>query len=64
MHIHPNNSCGIDCQFGIEIPSVAEFTFLRNDRIKEKTNQLSFPHKLDYDNTDNKHVKLPSNWHY
>jgi hypothetical protein len=64
VHIHPNNSCAIDCQFGIEIPSVAEFTFLRNDRIKHKTNQVNFPHKLDYDNTENKHVKLPSNWHY
>lgn len=33
VHIHPNNVCGIDKTFGIEIPKIAEFTFIRKDRV-------------------------------
>jgi hypothetical protein len=63
VHIHPNNSCGVDYQFGIEIPRVAEFTFLRNDRTTFENYQSQFPHKLDDDNTNNKHIALPKNWY-
>jgi hypothetical protein len=63
VHIHPNNCCGIDSQFGVEIPRVAEFTFIRKDRIKNKKFANCFPHKLDYDNTENESISLPKNWY-
>lgn len=63
VHIHPNNCCGIDTKLGVEIPRVAEFTFLRNDRIKEKSRQMQFPHKLDFDNTPNATINLPEIWY-
>ena len=64
VHIHPNNHFEIDIQFGLEIPNIAEFTFIRNDRIKSKKYQTKFPHELDFDNTSKKHVILPKNWMY
>lgn len=63
VHIHPNNCCGIEKRFGIEIPRVAEFTFLRKDRISEFTYEDSFPHKLDFDNTSKKSIVLPKDWY-
>jgi|TARA_B110000908_G_scaffold140271_1_gene167321 hypothetical protein len=63
VHIHPNNCCGITSRFGVEIPRVAEFTFIRKDRIEIKKFQFNFPHKLDYDNTKNKTISLPNNWY-
>jgi hypothetical protein len=63
VHIHPNNYHGIDTKFGIEIPRIAEFTFLRNDRAKFEKYQVQFPHKLDYDNSNKKSVVLPKNWY-
>jgi hypothetical protein len=51
VHIHPNNACGKEKIFGIEVPGVAEFTFLRNDRITRKSEVLSLPHPLDIDNS-------------
>ncbi len=62
VHIHPNNDRGIDKTFGIEIPRTAEFTFWRNDRAKFENHQMNFPHQLDFDNTDNKHIPLPDIW--
>ena len=62
VHIHPNNCCGSHIQSEIEIPRVAEFTFLRNDRISFTELQKSFPHKLDHKNTDNKDLVLPNLW--
>lgn len=62
VHIHPNNCCGIDSKLGIEIPRIAEFTFLRNDRISTREFASSFPHELDYDNTNNETIHLPKNW--
>jgi hypothetical protein len=63
VHIHPNNYWGIDSRFGVEIPRIAEFTFIRKDRVTDKTFAHSFPHKLDYDNTENKTISLPKNWY-
>lgn len=63
VHIHPNNCCGVDKRLGVEIPKVAEFTFLRNDRVKQKSRFKNFPHKLDYDNTKNPHIALPNSWY-
>ena len=45
VHIHPNNEDGIDKRLGIEIPRTAEFTFLRNDRIKFKAFYSPILHK-------------------
>ena len=63
VHIHPNNCCGTDVQKGIEIPKVAEFTFLRKDRITSLNNSTKFPHKYDFDNTEAKSIDLPKIWY-
>lgn len=54
VHIHPNNVCGTSTISGVELPLVAEFTFLRNDRIDRDrvTYADQFPHPLDTDNTE------------
>jgi hypothetical protein len=63
VHIHPNNCCGSLNSRGIEIPRVAEFTFLRNDRFKHRLPQTSFPHPLDHDNTAKRPLLLPHCWY-
>ena len=63
VHIHPNNFMGIYNLLGVEIPWLAEFTFIRNDRIEKLEYQTQFPHKLDYDNTTNESISLPRNWY-
>lgn len=64
VHIHPNNSCGVDIQSGIQIPRVAEFTFIRNDRITRQGYVTKLPHELDYDNVkDDVHLSLPKIWY-
>lgn len=62
LHIHPNNCCGTATVGGIEIPKVAEFTFLRRDRFEEYTYADVFPHPLDSDNTDHPSIDLPLLW--
>lgn len=64
VHIHANNYCGIVKSKGVEIPKVAEFTFIRNDRIKTKTPQTNFPHPLDFDNINDNVVVLPKSWYH
>jgi len=63
VHLHPNNYAKVLSLNGVEIPNLIEFTFIRNDRINEKTFQTHFPHKLDCDNTFNKNVVLPRIWY-
>lgn len=64
VHIHPNNACGKEKILDIEIPGVAEFTFLRNDRITEKREVLSLPHPLDIDNSlDHDTIVLSKSWY-
>lgn len=63
VHIHPNNCCGIDSRFGFDIPRVAEFTFIRKDRVKIKKYASNFPHELDYDNTEKESILLPKIWY-
>ena len=64
VHIHPNNCCGIFKLKGVEIPNVAEFTFVRNDRIEKKKGQISVPHSLDFDCDNNsKTLVLPKQWY-
>lgn len=65
VHIHPNNGIGIDSRKGIDIPRTCEFTFLRNDRIKTRSFETSFPHILDKKNVKNKEeIILPKQWYY
>lgn len=63
VHIHPNNCCGIDVQEGIEIPRVAEFTFIRKDRVKKTISNNTFPNPLDFDNTNYPSIDLPEIWY-
>ncbi len=63
LHIHPNNFSGIDSTFGIDIPTVAEFTFIRKDCAEIKKYESNFPHKLDYDNSESESISLPQNWY-
>lgn len=64
VHIHPNNCCGISSEKGIDIPRIAEFTFLRKDRFQGETDHVTrFPHPLDYDNTSNSSIVLPPSWY-
>jgi hypothetical protein len=62
VHIHPNNRNGSVTLDGIEIPRVAEFTFLRRDRIIQSSPAAQFPHPLDRDNTTNSSLPLPACW--
>jgi hypothetical protein len=64
VHIHPNNCFKpVEC-CGISIPPTMEFTFIRKDRILEKSRELSFPHQLDKANvTDNADYALPKCWY-
>jgi hypothetical protein len=63
VHIHPNNYCEIYTKFDVDIPMLAEFTFIRKDRIQTTEKAINFPHKLDYDNTPNQPVVLTKNWY-
>jgi hypothetical protein len=63
VHIHPNNCCGVIDRFGIEIPCVAEFTFIRKDRVVDMGFCDSFPHPLDASNTIKQDIVLPKAWY-
>ncbi len=62
VHIHPNNYAEAYVREGISIPPLMEFTFLRNDRVENDGRRLTFPHTLDYDNTDKSELVLPKCW--
>jgi hypothetical protein len=59
VHIHPNNIASSIKVRGLEIPQLAEFTFLRNDRVKSRTFATEFPHPLDRDNSGKPSLSLP-----
>lgn len=64
VHIHPNNCCGSIRSAGLSVPRVAEFTFLRNDRLRQEGAYCrTFPHPLDRDNTRKPALVLPACWH-
>ena len=67
VHIHPNNCWGSAGIFGvrdIDIPRITEFTFLRNDRIKNRSYANTFPHPLDGNNVEKiPSVHLPKCWY-
>lgn len=52
VHIHPNNACGSIRVGEVEVPQLAEFTFLRNDRVRTGRYVIEFPHPLDRDNVE------------
>ncbi|MFY7900124.1 MAG: FkbM family methyltransferase [Chitinophagaceae bacterium] len=63
VHIHPNNIGGFVSKLGVKIPRLAEFTFIRKDRVTSKSYANQFPHQLDSDNTNKKTLSLPKNWY-
>lgn len=64
VHIHPNNN-GATVKFGkFETPRLAEFSFLRRDRIKSRRYATHFPHHLDRKNVpDRPDLHLPACWY-
>jgi len=63
VHIHPNNCCGSVRTKDLVIPRVAEFTFYRNDRLRQRSYCRTFPHLLDRDNTSKRSLALPKCWY-
>lgn len=67
VHLHPNNFKGTDGSvyslFGVDIPKVMEFTFLRKNVAELTGYQTQFPHPLDFDNTAKAHFPLPNDWY-
>lgn len=62
VHIHPNNCCGSVAVDDVEVPRVAEFTFLRRDRAEASGRVVSFPHPLDAKNTVKPPLPLAPAW--
>jgi len=63
VHLHPNNYASPIDKGGIHIPPLMEFTFLRNDRISERSPAVQFPHPLDRQNVSQKEdFPLPDIW--
>jgi hypothetical protein len=54
VHIHGNNSCGIDRFGNFEFPHVFEMTFLRKDRIVSSTGYCELPNPLDSKNVQDR----------
>lgn len=63
VHIHPNNCCGSVKSAGLEIPRIAEFTLLRNDRLRATGYRTTFPHPLDRPNVAKKPLQLAPCWY-
>ena len=63
VHIHPNNIEHCSVGMGIDLPRVAEFTFLRRDRVRCSTPVDTLPHLLDCPNVDAPPVNLSGLWY-
>ena len=63
VHVHPNNCCGSAQVAGVVVPCIAEFTFLRRDRLSRRWRKRfvrSFPNALDADNVpSNDYLPVP-----
>jgi hypothetical protein len=64
VHIHPNNCGYVGKPWPSEVlfPAGLEFTFVRNDYIKNPSYRTDFPHALDFDNTSFTHLPLHPIW--
>ncbi|WP_419906985.1 FkbM family methyltransferase [Hoeflea sp.] len=63
VHLHPNSTTPVIDFRGFSIPAVMEFTFLRNDRIEQRSPARTFPHPLDRPNEPSSdEVVLPDCW--
>ena len=60
VHIHPNTLCRLLKVGTLEIPQMAEFTFLRNDRISQARFATEFPRPLDQENSEAPSLCLPT----
>jgi hypothetical protein len=63
VHIHPNNYHDVRSNHGIEVPRLAEFTFLRRDRAHSLSPAGVFPHPLDHDCCKKRTLVLPKCWY-
>lgn len=64
VHIHPNNSDRIVRSLKYSIPPTMEFTFLRKDRVKQRSPLKEFPNKLDFTSKTSKpDFNLPPCWY-
>ena len=63
VHNHPNNQGGLVHFGGISIPRSTELTFIRKDRVTNKSFSTQFPHPLDEDNIAFPHISLPQAWY-
>ena len=62
VHVHPNNSQLVFKSQGVDIPPVAEFTFLRKDRVLCKS-PAHLPHALDRDTLAGRaSILWPTDW--
>jgi hypothetical protein len=63
VHAHPNNAMPPFVEYGVEIPRIIEYTFLRKDRQASREFETSFPHTYDCDCCcDKPSVVLPKSW--
>ena len=59
VHIHPNNIAKSLKVGSLEIPQMAEFTFLKSERISKPVFATQFPHPLDHENSEGTPLRLP-----
>lgn len=64
VHIHPNNSEGMEERFGLKIPRILEMTFYRKDRGVLDEYETIFPNRLDRDNIKGRSINLPKEWYF
>jgi hypothetical protein len=62
VHIHPNNFCRPITVKTLQTLQLAEFTFVRRDRLSGSSYASAFPHPLDFENTPNPPCPLPSSF--
>lgn len=64
IHIHPNNSYGIEERFSLKIPRILEMTFYRKDRGVSEEYETNYPNPLDRDSIKAEHIPLPKEWFF
>lgn len=64
VHIHPNNSNGVEEREGLRIPRIVEMTFYRKDREILDEFETVFPNALDRENIKGRSIYLPKEWYF